>query len=120
MAGRVKKNPHQKAREILANCVEKFDGCLIWQGQVSERGYGMTQFAGKHVMAHRIVALYGVERSDEQVEALKSFRIDWKCGHTICMRLDGNHMHFSTSKPKKEYESLPSLDEMARNLGIEL
>lgn len=113
-----KKDPRQKAREILDNCVEKFDGCLIWQGPVDDNGYGFTQFATKHSLVHRIVALYSVPRTDEQIERLKHINIKWTCGRTICLRLDGNHMRFSTSKPEKVWEDPAILDEIVRNAGL--
>lgn len=114
----VRKSPQQKAREILANCVEKPDGCLLWQGPVNDKGYGYTTMNNRHQLVHRIVALYGVERTAGQIEELDKLYIKWTCGRTICMRLDGAHMRFSTSKPEKVWEDAGVLDDIIRSAGL--
>jgi hypothetical protein len=109
-----KKSPQQRAKDILANCHESphLDGCLLWQGPVDEDGYGYVKVNGKRTRVHRIVALYGVDRTEEQIAELARLRIGWDCGIKACMRQGSGHMRFRTSKPEKVYESSEDLMSM--------
>lgn len=98
-----KKTALQKAQEILAGAVPKFDGCLIWQGPVDEYGFGYTKFNGKKARVHRLVKFYHVERSEEQLANLAKLRLENTCGHLVCV--EPSHWQFRTSKPEKVWES---------------
>ena len=48
-------NPKVVAR-VLARCVQRDSGCLIWQGNKNRpNGYGRLRLSGKMVLAHRAV-----------------------------------------------------------------
>jgi hypothetical protein len=95
---------NDRLASIMARTVEKFDGCLIWQGPVDEKGYGYIKHDRKTVRVHKFVALYSHNKSAEQAQNLKKFRITWSCGHPICLNTD--HMSFEAGKPPKVYEDL--------------
>lgn len=37
-------------------CIEQENGCRLWQGAKSQRGYGRIKIGGRLALAHRIVA----------------------------------------------------------------
>lgn len=99
-----KRTPHDRAQELLANTVEKFDGCRIWQGAVDDRGYGYATVDGHKIRVARYVKLYHMKRSEEQVIRLKAFRVEPTCGRLVC--IEPSHWEFKTGKPAKEFEEL--------------
>jgi hypothetical protein len=110
-----KRTPQEKAKGILANCHEKpeLGGCLLWQGPVSDYDeYGYTQFNGVRTRIHKIVALYGVPRTEEQIARLSGLRITWDCGRKFCMKQSAGHMRFASPKAVPGSQSSDILKDM--------
>lgn len=101
-------DPAEKARAILANCKPKdvpgFEGCLIWQGAIDDRGYGYVKLNGKRTKIQTIVKLYGQGYSAKQIGSLKqTCRLVCECpkGLKTCM----THWTFKTKNDPTYFES---------------
>jgi hypothetical protein len=76
------KNYDDKVKWLLSNYEEKYNGCHIWRGHVSQLGYGKLDWGGKRgATAHR--AVYSVLRG----EIPKQVVIDHTCGVRNCVNI---------------------------------
>lgn len=110
----------EHAARLLENCKEtpRYPGCLIWQGAVDEKGYGLAKVDGKMVRVHRYIALYSVDRPEDALTRLERMYMTWDCEHTLCCRVGNGHLHFNNSKAPKEYEDASVLREMVAAAGF--
>lgn len=91
---------------LLSNSIVNEDtGCILWQGCVAGKGYGVTCWQGKQVYVHRIAFLF--EYPNEKIDVIRHtcdtpncWRIDHLVNGTIQENIDdmvtkNRHMHGS-------------------------
>ncbi len=99
MTTETKKRDFYKITDYKTSClafwskVEKSDGCWIWKGHISDRGYGRYRFGGRNCrrqMVHMIA--YTLTKGTVPPE----LELDHVCRNKICV--NPNHLEAVTHK----------------------
>lgn len=93
-----------KCIELLNNTSVR-DQCLIWEGPIDEKGYGVFKWKGKKTYVHRFILMYNQFHPMDAQDRLKKFRVKWACDRTIC--INPNHLSYDCSKPEKVWVPMP-------------
>ena len=77
------------------------NGCILWTGGVSDKGYGRFTFGGRTRYAH--IVAYGFAHYDAPPSGTQLHHV---CGHPLCV----NHVHLHPTRNRSEHARLHQLE----------